>query len=86
MHDMLKGVCIYDLQHSLHCFIMTKKYFTLSDLNHRKNLFVYGDLNSANIINDIQETNLKKKKLENDSKWKQNIYDISAINHRPNNP
>lgn len=63
MHDLWEGVCLYGLQHCLHYFITIKKYFSLDDLNRRKNLFVFGKLNSSNIPNDIKELNFAKNKL-----------------------
>ncbi|XP_062558015.1 uncharacterized protein LOC134222888 [Armigeres subalbatus] len=46
MHDVLEGVALYDLQHILYYLVNVKQYISVVDLNHRKNLFVYGSLNS----------------------------------------
>nr|XP_029728925.1 uncharacterized protein LOC109622849 isoform X1 [Aedes albopictus] len=64
MHDVLEGVAIYDLQHCLFYFVYVKKYVTLLDLNHRKNLFVYGNLNSDNILDDFRDNSLKNKQIK----------------------
>ncbi|XP_055586654.1 uncharacterized protein LOC129739251 [Uranotaenia lowii] len=64
MHDLVEGVCLYGLSHCLKFFILSKKYFTLDDLNCRKNLFVFGNLHSANIPNDIKDVNLVKQKIK----------------------
>lgn len=64
MHDVLEGVALYDLQHCLHYFVYVKKYLTVGDLNHRKNMFVYGNLNSANIADDFKESSIKNKQLK----------------------
>lgn len=64
MHDVSEGICLYGLSHCLKYFVYKKKYFTLDDLNCRKNLFIYGHLNSANIPNDIKDTNLAKQKVK----------------------
>lgn len=64
MHDVSEGICLYGLSHCLNHFVYKQKYFTLDDLNCRKNLFIYGDLNSDNIPNDIKDTNLAKQKIK----------------------
>lgn len=63
MHDVPEGICLYGLSHCLNYFVYKRKYFTLDDLNCRKNLFVYGNLNSSNIPDDIKDTNLSKQKI-----------------------
>lgn len=63
MHDVPEGICLYGLSHCLNYFVYKQKYFTLDDLNCRKNLFVYGHLNSSNIPDDIKDTNLIKQKI-----------------------
>lgn len=64
MHDLWEGVCAYGLSHCLNYFIRTKKLFTLEELNCRKNVFVFGNLNSSNIPNDIKDTNIIKSKVK----------------------
>lgn len=63
MHDVPEGICLYGLSHCLKYFVYKQKYFTLDDLNCRKNLFIYGNLNSSNIPDDIRDTNLAKQKI-----------------------
>lgn len=41
-----------------------KHYFNVTDLNERKNKFDYGKEHSTNIIHDLQEQNIKNKKLK----------------------
>lgn len=64
MHDLWEGVCMYGLGHCLNYFIHTKKYFRLDELNRRKNMFVFGNLNSSNVPNDIKDINLSKSKVK----------------------
>lgn len=63
MHDVSEGICFYGMSHCFSYFIKTMKFFSLDDLNCRKNLFVYGTLNNSNIPNDIKDTNLAKQKV-----------------------
>ncbi|XP_055541363.1 uncharacterized protein LOC129727501 isoform X2 [Wyeomyia smithii] len=62
MHDLLEGVCVYDIQHILHYIIYEKCYISLSEFNARKNF--YGDQNSGNLVHDIQERNVKIKNIK----------------------
>ncbi|XP_021699990.1 uncharacterized protein LOC110676430 [Aedes aegypti] len=64
MHDLWEGVCVYGLGHYFNYFIKTKKFFSLDDLNYRKNLFVFGKLNSSNIPDDIKDINISKCKVK----------------------
>ncbi|XP_062563282.1 uncharacterized protein LOC134226488 [Armigeres subalbatus] len=64
MHDLWEGVCMYGLAHCQNYFIKVKKMFSLTELNCRKNLFVFGNLNSSNIPNDIKDTNLVRSKVK----------------------
>lgn len=58
MHDVLEGICHYDMCHSISYFIKEKKYFTLETLNQRKKTFEYEE--TENICNDISVIHLKK--------------------------
>lgn len=64
MHDLWEGVCVYGLGHCLNYFINVKKYLRLDELNRRKNMFVFGNLNSCKIPNDIKDINLSKSKIK----------------------
>nr|XP_029723030.1 uncharacterized protein LOC115263789 [Aedes albopictus] len=64
MHDLWEGVCVYGLGHCLNYFINVKKYLRLDELNRRKNMFVFGNLNSSNMPNDIKDINLSKSKIK----------------------
>lgn len=63
MHDILEGVLVYNLQHCLHYFIFIKQYLTVQDLNHRKNTFNFGNLNSSNLPGDFVESKVKNKQI-----------------------
>lgn len=64
MHDILEGVCHYDMSFSLLYFIQIKKYFSLKTLNSRKRNFEYGELEIGNSSPDITMTHLKNKHLK----------------------
>ncbi|KYN28190.1 hypothetical protein ALC57_02390 [Trachymyrmex cornetzi] len=68
MHDILEGVCHYDLYAILEEMINVKKYFTLQTLNERIQNFVYdfdiGDKPSVIIFNNIRGQKLKMSALE----------------------
>ncbi|XP_058826737.1 uncharacterized protein LOC131686754 [Topomyia yanbarensis] len=64
MHDMLEGMLVYNLQHCLYYFVFKTLFLTVNDLNRRKNMFVYGDLNSSNILNDFVENKIKKRHIK----------------------
>lgn len=64
MHDVWEGICVYGLRHYLNYFINIKKLFSLDELNNRKNVFVFGSLNSSNIPNDIKDINITKTKVK----------------------
>lgn len=46
MHDMLEGVCNYDMGHILHRLIFIEKLFTLEALNFKLKYFKYPDSNN----------------------------------------
>lgn len=48
MHDVLEGVCNYDLVPLLNNFILKFKYFTLDTLNNRIQCFNYGPIENQN--------------------------------------
>lgn len=62
MHDILEGVCQYDLAKILHHFIFTEKYFSLAELNDRVNGFNYNKWD--NKPPEISEIHLKNFKLK----------------------
>lgn len=59
MHDLLEGVCHYDLCKILHYFIMDAKNFTLHILNSRKKMFPFGDMEIKYKGNCIQFSEIK---------------------------
>lgn len=61
MHDVLEGICQYDLGLILHSFITVNKYFTLNELNHRIKAFNYGS--NENKPPEILMNHLKQKRL-----------------------
>lgn len=63
MHDVMEGICHYDICNALLYFIEEKKYFTLQTLNKRKKQFDYGELEIGNICQDISLNHIKKKHL-----------------------
>lgn len=48
MHDVLEGVCNYDLAPLLNYFILKFKYFSLDTLNNRIQCFNYGPIENQN--------------------------------------
>lgn len=48
MHDLLEGVCMYDLRCIINTLIYTKEYFTLEFLNQRIQQFQYGPTEQSN--------------------------------------
>lgn len=44
MHDLLEGVCQYDILLILFKFVIEKKYFTIEQLNSRMNIHNYGPI------------------------------------------
>jgi len=48
MHDLLEGVCKYDIGLMLNKMIFSCKYFTLNTLNDRIELFNYGTIDIQN--------------------------------------
>lgn len=61
MHDILEGICQYDLGLILHQFIQVNKYFSLSELNNRIKGFNYG-LNK-NVPPEILRNHIKNKRV-----------------------
>jgi len=65
MHDILEGVCSYDLCGILYEFIINLKYFSLDTLNNRLQYFNYGPLEVQNKPQSItMDTIRNKKKLK----------------------
>lgn len=62
MHDILEGVCHYDLSNIILNCIIDRKLFTLSDLNTFIRTFNYGPLNRNKKNYDITLEMLKKNK------------------------
>lgn len=62
MHDILEGVCRYDLALFLNYFI-AKKYLTLIDVNTRIRSFRYSHKHNINKPVEITEQNLKNKAI-----------------------
>src|SRR5580765_7257447 len=61
MHDVLEGICRYDLGKLLHYFIYVKKYFSLEYINKKIQSFDFGDNDSCNNATEIIESQIKKK-------------------------
>lgn len=59
MHDLLQGVCHYDMAHVIQRLIK-KKYFSLDDLNFHLGSHNYGCLTGENKPTSIREENLKE--------------------------
>lgn len=59
MHDVLEGVCQYDLGKILNVYIYKKKYFTLEVLNNRVRGFDYGPIEKRNKPPDITQNHMK---------------------------
>lgn len=64
MHNQLEGNFQYDLALILHYFITIMKFFTLAQLNERLRGFYYGPNDKKNKPPQIDETQLKNKKLK----------------------
>lgn len=60
MHDLLEGVCHYDISKSLLYFI-EKKFFTLDTFNYRMQLFNYQELHIGNRPSSINIKDLEAK-------------------------
>ncbi|XP_055704422.1 uncharacterized protein LOC129802539 isoform X1 [Phlebotomus papatasi] len=75
MHDLYLGVCKYDLCHVLNYFIFEKKYFTLDELNDRKQNFPYGTYFSNNKSSPIRKNDITKKNL------KMNAAEVKTFTH-----
>jgi len=61
MHDMLEGVCNYDIGLMLKIMIFDLKYFTIDKLNNRIELFDYGSVDIRNRPTLIASETLKSK-------------------------
>lgn len=61
MHDMLEGVCNYDIGLMLKIMIFDFKYFTIDTLNNRIELFDYGSVDIRNRPTLIASETLKGK-------------------------
>lgn len=64
MHDIFEGVCDFDISRILDHFINDKMYFTLQDLNNRKQNFSYGSKDVKNLSPPITQENLNNRKLK----------------------
>lgn len=60
MHDLLEGICHYDIGKILSKFIFELKMFSLSTLNSRKQMFPYGDIEIGYRGNEIKLSDLQK--------------------------
>lgn len=60
MHDVLEGICRYEVALILYHYIYVEKYFSLDLLNERIESFNYGDGNKPP---GLTEKNIKKTKL-----------------------
>lgn len=61
MHDLLEGLCNYDMSSILRNFILEFKYFNLETLNNRIQFFDYGPSEIKNRLPLIAELSLKSK-------------------------
>ncbi|XP_011879293.1 PREDICTED: uncharacterized protein LOC105568321, partial [Vollenhovia emeryi] len=64
MHDLLEGVCGYDLSLILFDLICNKKYFSIETLNNRILYFDYGPVESGNAVPQITKEHLIAGKLK----------------------
>lgn len=64
MHDLLEGVCHYDLCQIILNFINVHKYFSLAELNSFIETFNYGPLNRNRKIDSITIEMLNKNKIK----------------------
>lgn len=64
MHDLLEGVCGYDLGLILFHLIYNQKYFSLEILNNRLFYFDYGPVESGNAVPQITKEHLLAAKLK----------------------
>ncbi|KMQ89723.1 hypothetical protein RF55_10617 [Lasius niger] len=64
MHDLLEGVCGYDLGLILFDLIYYKKYFSLETLNNRIIYFDYGPVELSNAVPQIKKEHLTTGKLK----------------------
>ncbi|XP_016663981.2 uncharacterized protein LOC107885069, partial [Acyrthosiphon pisum] len=62
MHDLLEGVCNYDMSGILRSFILDSKYFSVETLNSKIQLFDYGPIEIRNRPPLISEQALKSTK------------------------
>ncbi|KAJ8911122.1 hypothetical protein NQ315_003297 [Exocentrus adspersus] len=61
MHDLLEGVCRYDMAKILNYFVFVKKCFSVDELNHRIKYFEYNQyIDIGNRIPAIIVTHIKK--------------------------
>lgn len=63
MHDLLEGVCSYDLAPIIFHLVYIKKYLSLEDLNNRIFYFDYGPTESGNAVSRINKEHLLAGKL-----------------------
>lgn len=68
MHDILEGICHYDLCHIIIYFIQKMNYLSLETLNKRKQTFEYGALEIENISPEITLAHLNKRHLKMSAK------------------
>lgn len=64
MHDLLEGVCGYDLALILFDLMHNKNYFSLETLNNRVIYFDYGPIESSNAVPQIKREHLIAGKLK----------------------
>lgn len=62
MHDLLEGMCSYDLTLIIFHLIYVKKYFSLETLNNRIFYFDYGPIESGNAVPRINKEHLLAEK------------------------
>lgn len=63
MHDLHEGVCHYNMSHII-TNLIESKYFTLDELNTRKQSFNLGETEVGNQSPEITDSHLKKKHLK----------------------
>lgn len=80
MHDILEGICPYELKLILHSLIFEKKYFSLEILNYRIRSFNYGPLALNSKPTEMSQSVLKSK----DSVIKQSASEMwCLVQHLP---
>lgn len=63
MHDFFEGVCHYDICHII-TYLIDLKYFSLKQLNTRKQMLNYGEIEINNVSPEITSNDLQRNHLK----------------------